>query len=366
VKNLKLERISQNQILFFFTLYFFSTTFGFSFGPLVALSQYDTWLCLCFGGLGGIVLVFFTLKIANRKKGEFFVHYGAGIVPIGIHIPLMVISFFFFLHLGSYILREYEDFMIQTYLPTTPGAAVGILFAITIAITVRIGIETLFRTAQGLFFVIIIAVILLNLFVIKELEWNRLAAFVTNHRINGLLKGSYSIAPWYGEIILLVFFYPFIAEKEKTFKSIIWATFFSTVLLISTVVSVLLLFGPRLTTHLTYPVLELLRFIRIADFIENLDPLLIAIWSTTVFLKVGIILYVSTLILSQLLKLKDYRPLVFSLTFVMIILSLTMSENTAELNNFFQNSWATFALFVESIPVVYLLIDSIKKHFIKK
>jgi spore germination protein KB len=363
---MKLERITQNQILMFFVLYYFSTQLGFAFGPLVSLSQYDTWLSLCFGGLGGVFLAYFTLKLANRNANEFFVHFGRKILPVWIHIPMMGILFFFFLHLGSIIIREYEDFMVQNYLPSTPSAAVGIMFAMVIAITVRTGIETLFRTAQGLFFLIITAVILQYFLVMNEFEWNRWMAFVTNHQIKGMLKGSYTITPWFGEIILLIFFFPFIAEKEKTLKSIMWATIFSTIILICTTVSLLFLFGPNLASHLTYPVLEIIRFVRIADFIENLDPLLVAIWSTTVFLKVGILLYVSTLILSQLFNLKDYRPLVFSLTLVMITMSLQMSENTAELNDFFKNSWTTFAYFVEIIPLLYFFIDKIKNYFQKK
>jgi spore germination protein KB len=363
---MKLERITQNQILLFFILYFFSTQLGFAFGPLVSVAQYDTWLSICFGGLGGVILAYVTVKLANRNANEFFVHFGRKIVPVWIHIPLMGILIFFFLHLGSIIIHEYEDFIVQNYLPATPSPAVGIMLSLVIAVTVRNGIETLFRTAQGLFFLIITAVILQYFLVISDFEWNRWMAFVTNHNIKGVLKGSYIITPWFGEIILLIFFYPFIAEKEKTLKSIIWATIFSTIILLFTSFSLLFLFGPNLASHLTYPVLEIIRFVRIADFIENLDPVMVAIWSTSVFLKVGIILYVSTLILAQLFNLKDYRPFVFSLTLVMIIMSLKMSENTADLNDFFQNSWTPFAYFIEIIPLLYFFIDKIKKYFSKK
>ncbi len=360
------ERITQNQLLLFFTLYFYSTAAGFSFGPLVKQSEYDAWIVLYVGALSGGLLAFFTIKLAQRRPYEYLVHYGKDILPVWIHVPFMMILFFFYLHLGAYILREYEDFMVQTYLPTTPGAAVGIIFGFVIAITVRLGIETLFRTAQGLFFIILIAVLLQNFFIGNEFEWDRWMAFITNHQLQGVLKGSYSIAPWFGEVILLVFFFPLIAENKKTVKSVIWALVISTVMLVVNVVSILFLFGPDLASHLTYPTLELIRYIHIADFIENMDPLLVAIWSTTVFLKVSITLYVAVIILSQLFRLKDYRPFTFSLAMVMITMSLQMSENTAQLNDFFETSWATFAYFVEFIPILYLVVDTVKRRKMKQ
>ncbi|MGG5254422.1 GerAB/ArcD/ProY family transporter [Neobacillus sp. SM06] len=360
------ERITQNQLLLFFTLYFFSTAVGFSFGPLVKQTGYDAWIVLYIGALCGVLFAFFTLKLAKRRPYEYLVHYGKEILPIWIHVPFMMVLFFFYLHLGAYILREYEDFMVQTYLPTTPGVAVGIIFGFVIAITVRLGIETLFRTAQGLFFIILVAVFLQNFFIGNEFEWDRWMAFVTNHQLPGFFKGVYSIAPWFGEVVLLIFFFPLISENKKTLKSIMWASAISTTMLVVNVVSILFLFGPDLASHLTYPTLEMIRYIHIADFIENFDPLMVAIWSTTVFLKVSIALYVAVIIFSQLFKLKDYRPLTFSLAMVMITMSLQMSENTAELNDFFEISWATFAYFVEFIPILYLVVDTIKRRNIKQ
>jgi spore germination protein KB len=357
---LKLERITQTQVLFLFTLYFIATIVGFSFGPIILISEYDTWIVMCLGGLGGIILTLLYHSLAIRRPNEYFVHYGKTILPTWLHVPLMVVFIFFFLHLGAFILREFEDFMVQTYLPSTPNAAVGIIFGFVIVFTVRLGIETLFRTAQGLFFLIIAASLIQNFFVSKEFEWGRLMAFVTNHQLEGVLKGSYLITPWFGEIVLILFFYPLIAKQEKTFKSIFGATLFSLLMINLFVISLLLLFGPKLSTHMTYPSLEMVRFISIAGFIENLDPLLIAIWSTTVFLKVSIIFYVANLILAQLCKLKDYRPLTLSLGLVMLVLSLKMAETTADLNDFFESSWATFAYFVELIPAIYLLVDTIK------
>lgn len=362
---MKTEQISQNQLLLFIILYFYSTLVGFSASHLVHTSQYDTLLVICIGGVAGGVYGYFTLKLSKRRPDNFFVLYGKEIFPKWIHIPFMILFVFYFLQASAFILREYEDFIVQTYLSSTPNWAIGILLGFVVAITARLGIQTLFRTAQGLFFIILIADIANTFFIGKELKWDRWMAFITNHSRHAIFTGSYNIIPLFGEIMVLVFIFPYLTQKNKTLKTIAWGILLSLLLIIVNFTFLLLLFGPNLVSHITYPMLEMVRYIRIADFIENLDPFLISIWSTTVYLKISLFFFLSVQILAQLCRLKDYRPLTFALAAVMIALSLQMSGGTAALTGFYKESWATYSYFLESIPILYLLMDTIKR-FIKK
>ncbi|WP_066249584.1 GerAB/ArcD/ProY family transporter [Neobacillus drentensis] len=362
---MKTAQISQNQLLLFLILYFYSTLIGFAAGHLIHLSQYDSVIVLWISGLVVWVYAYFTIKLANRRPNEFFVHYGKEIFPYWIHILVMGFYSLSFLHSSAFVLREYEDFIVQTYLSETPNWAVGGILGMVVAITARLGIKTLFRTAQGLFFLILIADLSNSIFIGKELKWDRWMAFITNHSGHGIFTGSYTVIPFLGEIFILVFIFPYLTQKSKTLKSVSWAIVLGILLITVNLVFLLLLFGPNLTNHLTYPMLEMVRYIRIADFIENLDPFLISIWSTTVYLKISIMFYLSVLILAQIFRLKDHRPLTFSLAAAMVALSLQMSGGTAALTSYYTKSWATYAYFVEGIPIVYLLMDTLKR-FIKK
>ncbi|WP_312475140.1 endospore germination permease [Neobacillus sp.] len=363
---MKTEQISQNQLLLFFTLFFYSTLVGFFAGHLIELSQYDSLLVLFIDGVTGGLYAYFVIKLANRRPNEFFVNYGKEIFPKWIHIIFMVFFFYNFLHKSASILREYEDFIVQTYLSATPNWAVGTLLGLVVAITARLGIQTLFRTAQGLFFLILIADIMNNIFIGKELKWDRWMAFITNHSGHGIFTGSYSTMPFFGEVMVLVFIFPYLTQKSKTLKSTSWAIFLSLLFIIVKIAFLLLLFGPNLASHLTYPMLEMVRYIRIADFIENLDPFLISIWSTTVYLKISLFFFLSVQILTQLFHLKDHRPLTFSLAAVMIALSLQISEGATSLNSFYEDSWATYSYVIQGIPLLYLLIETIKRYIKKK
>ncbi|WP_066074505.1 GerAB/ArcD/ProY family transporter [Neobacillus soli] len=362
---MKTEQISQNQLLLFMILYFYSTLVGFSAAHLIHSSQYDSLLVVCIGGVAGGIYAYFIIKLANRRPNEFFVHYGSEIFPKWIHILFTGFYFLTYLHISAFILREYEDFIVQTYLSETPNWAVGAILGMVVAITARLGIQTIFRTAQGLFFLVLIASAMNTFFIGKELKWDRWMAFITNHSGHDIFTGSYTTIPFFGEIVVLVFIFPYLTPKKKTFQSVAWAILLSILLISVNIAFLLLLFGPNLASHLTYPMLEMVRYIRIADFIENLDPFLISIWSTTVYLKISLLFFLSTHILAHLFRLKDHRPLTFSLAAVMVALSLQMSGGTAALTGFYKESWATYSYFIEGIPILYLLMDTLKR-FIRK
>ncbi|PLS01390.1 GerAB/ArcD/ProY family transporter [Neobacillus cucumis] len=363
---MKTEGISQSQITLFLILFFYSTFVGFSSVQLVKMTQYDSLIVICIGGLSGVIQALISIKLAKRRPNEFIVSYGKEIFPYWIHLLLMGTMFFFCLHGSAFILREYEDFITQVYLPETPIWAIGIIFGLAVAIVSRLGILTIFRSAQGLFFITISVILLNTFFVGKELRWERSIAFITNHNFHGILQGSYFISPFFCEVGLFIFIFPYFMEKEKTLKSIFIALFFNVSLIILYIAFLLLLFGPNLTAHLSFPILEMVRFIRIADFIENLDPLLIAVWSTMVYIKISFFFYLAVQILAQLLKLNDYRPLTFSLAAVVVSMSITLAENFANLVDVYEHSWPTFAYCVEMIPFLYLLMDTIKKYVKKK
>lgn len=363
---MKTKTITPNQITLFLILYFFSTFIGFFTVQLIDNAQYDSLLVICISGLVGCIYAFLCVKLANRRPEEFIVHYGKEIFPKWIHLFLMGSIFFFCLHACSVILKEYADFLIQVYLPETPEWAIGTVFGIVIAITARMGIITLFRAAQGLFYIILFALLINGIFIGKELKFDRWIAFVTNHTFPGILKGSYFTAPFIGELGLFVLIFPFFTEKNKILKSIVLGIIFASILIITHIAQLLLLFGPNLVSHLAFPMLEMVRFIRIAEFIENLDPLLIAIWSTMVYLKLSFFFYLVAFILAQLFGLKDHRPLTFSLAAITVVMSVRLTENAAGLNFFMETTWPTFAYFVESIPILYLLMDTIRRSWKKK
>jgi spore germination protein KB len=357
-----MERVQQSQVFMLFVLFEFSS-FAFLIPSLVEMSGYSSWMGIIFGGAGGLLIIYFTVVLARLRPTLFFMHFGAEIVGKVPHIFFSAFICFFAFHLASYLLREFNEFLIQNYLPSTPNWALGFVLGICIAVGVRSGIEAIFRFAQFTFFIVLLAFTLIPLLLGSELKTNtfRGIGLLTNHNLPSIWNASIFMTPIFGEFFIILLIYPLIAHSQKTLKTVRWSIIVTAVVMLFELIPVLLILGDELAGNLTFPLLDTLRFIKIGDFLENLDPLIVAIWTTSFYIKISTLMYCCISGVSQLLSLKDYRPLTFSLTGLMIGYSIQMVENVAELEFLLRHVKIAFWLTAELIPLIYLTTYGVKK-----
>lgn len=357
-----MQRITQLQLGLLVIISHFTTIVGFIVPMLAGVASYRGWLALLTANVAGLLLAFVSIAVARRRPNEFLVHYGGGIVSRWLHIPLMILFSFFFLHLASLILREITDFLVQIYLPSTPPWVIAAIFVFVICIGVRSGIEVIVRCASGFFFIIFSVASLNPIFVGRELNYERFIALITHLQANRLVSDAYPYIAIFGEMFAVLFIFPYLSRPAKTFRTLLWSSFSSLLFIETYFIMCLLLFGAHLTSQMTYPVLELVRFIRIGDFLENLDPIVVAIWISGLFIKLSFLLYIAVLIVSQLFGLKDTRPFSFSFGAIMLTLSIHAAGNSTEMNHFIMYVWPTYALLIESMPLIYLVMSILRNR----
>ncbi|WJH36736.1 GerAB/ArcD/ProY family transporter [Paenibacillus sp. CC-CFT747] len=267
-----------------------------------------------------------------------------------LHYPLCAVMIFYLLNTAGQILRLFTDFLIQSYLPETPDWAISALFGVCVAIGVRTGIESIFRFSQLFFWFVLLSGLVGTSILGKGIPTFRAYALLTHFDPVQLWGGAYLSAGNYAELFLVLLLYPQLANGRRTGRTMFWATLSSLVVVLSNLIPTMMLFDTKLAGNMTYPVLEAVRFIRVADFLENLDPLLTAIWIFSLFIKLSLLVCAATLIFSQLVRLKDYRPLSFSLTAFAVGLSFHLGRNFTEVENYIEHAFPTFSLLVASLP----------------
>lgn len=360
-----MQRISQIELGLMFVLFNFSTAAGFLMGPLSQLTGYQGWLIVAIAHSGGLLIACLSVAFAKKRPEEFFIQYGREAVGKWLNLIMMIMYGFFFIHLAGVVLRQATDFLVQIYLPATPSWVIAASFGLVISIGVRSGIEAIFRCAAGFFFVIFSTATIVPFLVGKELDYQRTIALVTSLSWSDIVPTSYPFIPWFGEMFLVIFIFPFIAQAEKTSRTLLWSSVISLVFFEIYYLLCILLFDEPLMAQFTYPILEMLRFIRIGDFLENLDPIVVAIWIAGLFIKISILLYMAVFIASRLLQLKDSRPLSFSFGAIMVGLAMHSVKNLIELNHFVMHAWVNFAYFVECSPLIYWGISAVKRRSLR-
>nr|PZN38992.1 MAG: hypothetical protein DIU70_10100 [Bacillota bacterium] len=95
---------------------------------------------------------------------------------------------------------------------------------------------------------------------------------------------------WFGEALIFGFLLPYLQNPARDGR---WALYgYSLAVAILAVVASLCttVFGPELTARLSYPTYALVQQIRIGEFLERTEIVLVGIWIMGMFVKVGLCL----------------------------------------------------------------------------
>lgn len=356
-----MKHVSASQFVMLLTIYLFSENAGFLISPIIKTASYNSVLSVLLGGAMGLIIILTGTAVARRNEREYFAVFGKYIVGKQVHIPLMLLLIIYLLHRASMSLKNVEEFLMVNHLPTTPQVVIAILLGAAVALTVRAGIQALARIAEVIFFVnVFLLIVLTPLLLGIELQIPMIRAFLTHMEFNRVAAGTLQATPWFGDAIVFLFIFPHLKRQIKISRMVVWGLIFSIILIMSYLVPTLLAFGPELAGRLTYPIMEYVRSMRIADFIETLDPFLTILYIPALVLKISLLIYAAVISLARLFSLHDYKPLSFSVSAIVVGYSIHFAENTAELLNFMTVYWPTYAICMQLIPAVYWLVLKIR------
>lgn len=354
-------KVTQGQILKLVSIQLFTTIVAFMSSTIIKHSGYNAPISVLIGFLMGMLVVYPSFLLFRRRPDEFFVLYGREIVGKWIHpvfIALMIIALIFVAIIN---LWQLSDFLIQFYLIGTPNWVIATICAMIVAYIAYSGVSTVFRAAEGIYPIVIVAFLIIPFFVSENIRWFMGHALINHFDFIHTWPAAYITASIFGEVSFLIFISPHISSgKKRTFKIIFSAGGIATVTILAHMIPLLLIFGPDLAANFNYPDLELLRFMRSGSFLETLDPLLIALWVICIFIKISFIMYVAATALSQLIGLKESRPIILPIVATVAVLSLIIVQSSAQFLELESKGFATMLLIAELIPGLYLLIDIIR------
>jgi spore germination protein KB len=354
-----LERISQTQLMMGMFFFVFGSH-GFLMSPLIEKGSYAAGAGMLLANVIGGVIVWAAVILCRSLPSTSFIDDGHLVLGKWLHYLFMAYLGFFFFHLAAFYVRQFNDFIVQTFLPGTPNAMIAFLITFIIVVAVRAGIEPIFRFAQVFFLFTIFSSLIIPFLLGKDLNFDMSIAFVTHVIKPVLLQSAMYTTPWYADMVVIVFFYHALARQQKTIKSVFVGSLLTTFVFLPFTINIIMRFGPHFSAEMTYSGHELLRSISVADFLENVDPFFISLWFYAVVIKVCICFYSATLVAAKVCGLRDYRVLVPAMGFFLFGFSMHMSENASEVYHFLLESWVGYAWIVVLIPVLYLVVAKLR------
>jgi len=358
--------ITQKQLLKFFVLNFVATSVAFLTGRLLQISGLNAPFGIIIGCSIAFMIVLINIRFAQRRPDEHFAAYGADIISRWLHYPLMMFVILFNIWIIVVDLWKIQDFLLQFYLLDTPPFIVIMLCGLCIAYTARFGVKSVFRAAEGLFYISLMSFVIIPFLVQSNVEWFMMEGFINHFNFKSAWDSGYYIGSIFGEMALLIYIYPYLSKPERTKKTILYVNGLISLLVVVHLIVIVLVIGPDLAANLNFPELEMIRLIRSGSYLETLDPIIITLWLITIFIKMSFMLLISSQILSKIFNLKHEESIIYPLATFVGVAAILLAK--APLQHTLFNNKLTITCFysLECLPLLYYIIDVIRGNGKKK
>lgn len=313
----------------------------------------DLWLTPVFALFTGSLALFLAVGLHRLYPGQTVIEYSPTIVGAFPGTLVGCYLFLYYLRGTGAIVRQYAEFVTGAFLFKTPMLIVISSLVLLSAIAVRGGVELLARCAV-IFTPMFCLPFLILLLLIPDLDAHYLFP-VLERGIVPVLQGAVAPEAWVSEFFMVSFFLPHLADPDKAGK---WGAISLTAVILSLLyidLVTLTLFGPDINNKI-YPVLNAFRYISLANFFENMEALLLAMWVVGNFVKISVFLYAAVLSLSQTLKLRDYRPIVLPLA-VWVVIDSIWSMPTFDILSSYLRYAAPFDILFANLAIPLILFS---------
>ncbi|WP_147535818.1 GerAB/ArcD/ProY family transporter [Bacillus marasmi] len=354
-------KISNVQFSVLVTMYVIGSSILLLPSALAAKAKQDAWLAAIIGvGLGFILIVIYN-SLAKSYPKMNLAEYSEKILGkwLGLCISLMFSAYFFLI--SSLVLRNIGDFLVTHVLDDTPIQFIEILFILVVIFGLYYGLETFSRTSEIIFPITIFFFCLLIILIFPQ-------AKIEN--IQPMLEGGFKpiingTLPYIGtpcmELVVFLMIYPYVKDTNKTTKAFYYGYLFGGLILIIISFISILVMGSEMTGRVIYPTFILATKINIANILERIEAIMAILWIITIFFKLIICFYATTVCFAQALKLKHSRILYFPFGMMMIVLSLIAYPNSSFFISVIGSIWTPFAaVYGLLFPVLLLVVGKLR------
>lgn len=319
----------------------------------------NMWMTPILGSSVGFLTVYIVWKLHELYPKQTPIQYSEKIIgKVGGRLFGLLIVIFY-THNSGIAIREYSEFIKGNVMLETPKIVFSITLLFAAALAVRGGIEVIARTAVVCTTLYMSTSIVL-LLLIKDIKLGFLLPFLENG-FTPVMKGAFIHNSWFSEFFLLSFVFPFLNNQKKGLKSGLRASFLVMLILLYVNFFVITIMGP-VAANQFYPVYSIVRSISLLEFFENFEIIVTSSWVLGNFVKISIFLYVASLALAQLVRVSDYRVIVFPLSMLVLYFSYWNLPNLVVLVDYMTRIQPFYLISVQTVfPFFLLTIALIRK-----
>ncbi|KEK10919.1 spore gernimation protein [Lysinibacillus sphaericus] len=365
---MKKQLISSRQFTIIVTLYTVGTGILIIPASIASEVKQDAWIVATIGTLLSLFLIklyiFLSNKMANLSIVEVTEKFLGNIVGKFISLCFVLLT----LLSSGELLYFIGNFLQTEVMPETPPVVFAILFNFIILFAVYQGIEVFARTLEILFPIFLFIFITFLFFVSPQIDIRNIQP-IFEVSVPPLI---YSVLHFMGLfsfplIVLLMIFPSAINNLQTGKKGFYIGTLVGGFIITAFIALSILVLGVTNTSLRTFPSYTLAQKISVGDFLQRIEIIMAFMWMVTIFVRSFIYFYASLIGISQMLKLKDHRPLILPLGMIAIALSQIVHANIIHSDQYNQQTWPlAIAIFAILLPLILLFVAKLKRLKNKK
>lgn len=261
-------------------------------------------------------------------------------------------------------LRMVGEFFLFAFLPRTPILVVTCVLALLAVWAARAGIEVIGRAAQVVFPLLIGSILLLVLLLVKEIRLEELLPLrilVTGPLPH--LQDMVNVSARMVEVVWAGLLVPFVDDPKGLWRAGVRANLWLGAVWTVMNIAIIGILG-RQIQHYFFPFFASVRMVQVAEFVERIDSLFLAVWLFGMFLRVSILLWSIAAGTARLVGAASYKALVLPLGGIVLWYSLLLAQTFDEVQEALASEFFTpFAmLFGTLLPLLLLIIASLRRQ----
>ncbi|USK70926.1 GerAB/ArcD/ProY family transporter [Peribacillus asahii] len=360
VKNVK---ISSRQFGILVILFSIGTTILTIPTTIIGTAQQDAWISAILGIGLGLLLVALITTLASRYPNMTLVEINEKLLGRWLGKTVSLAFVFFSFISASGLLFQVGTFLTTQIMPETPIEVINFIFMCVVIMGIRLGLETLARSAEIFFAFFITLFIILVVSIAPQIDFQNIQP-VFEVRMKPIIWSSLifvSIFCLPSVVLLMVF--PVSVNQPKQAKQVFYSGIIIGGLLLTIIIILcILVLGVDASSRHMYPSYVLVRKINVGNFLQRIEALMAIMWIITIYFKMIFYFYAAIIGLAQTLNVKDYRPLALPLGMIMVVMSLTLHPDSLDYNQYnrgvFMVHASTYGLF---LPLLLLGISLLRK-----
>lgn len=356
-------RINGRQFGLLVFLYSIGTTILITVNTLADAAGQDAWASVALGMGISILLVWLYTSLAKLYPDSGLVEFTVSALGkwLGRAVCLSMVVFFFIGSVSTlYIVGNFSRTLMM---PETPIVFINILFTAVVVMGARLGIETIARSAEILFPLVLFFIIFLVLFSSPELDIENLIP-ILGADIGSIAKGTFMFVGVFSlpQVVLMMIFPYCLNRGGKGGRAFFVGMLAGGAAILIIEIYCITVLGADYTAQSVFPAYTLAKKISIDEIIERVEAIIAGLWIITIFYKTVLYFYAAVLGLSKALGLRDNRPLTLPMGMLAVTVSLILYPDVSYAMMWDARVWLPFALVHGLfIPLFILVAGLVKK-----